>query len=462
MSEPSIHISSILDELTLHDFQVGGHVSGDFVACVLESQPALPGVVIKEQGCLKGMISRRRFLEALSRAYGRELFLRRALTVMQGFIPQDFLVVSRATLVTEAAVQVIQRPIEILNEPLVVEGPPGSFRLLDIHDLLIAQSQIHQLTSRLLQEKTRAEMMHTEKLASLGKLLAGVAHEVRNPVNFIAGNLHHLEAYGRDLQQVIEAYQAEQPESGVGIQALLEQVDLEFVLQDFPRILNSMASGTNRLKDLVNSLRMFSRLDEREWCQMDIHQSIDGTLLILNNRIKTGIQVVKNYGELPAIKGYPSQIDQVFMNLITNAIDALIACDAVGAGVGEKGLEKSCISNTGPVSTCFWKPEITITTQVVSQLPTAVKRASSHRGDWISICIRDNGPGIPADIQQRVFEDFFTTKSADEGTGLGLPITVQIIQERHQGHLVLKSPCLPSDGLPERGTQFEVLLPVVA
>lgn len=463
MSEPCIHISSILEELTLHDSQVDELVLGERVVEIFDQCPSLPGVVIKHQGQLQGMISRQRFLEALSRAYGRELFLRRPLAVMQGFMPRDALVMSGTTLITAAAELAIARPVETLNEPLVVRVSANDYYLLDVHDLLIAQSRIHQLTSELLQQKTRAEMMHTEKLASLGKLLAGLAHEVRNPVNFIAGNLHYLEGYCQDLQWLIQAYQREQPHPSAELQNLLTEVDLDFVLEDFPKVLSSIANGTDRLKGLVNSLRTFARIDDNEWGGVDIHPNIEGTLLILSNRLKSGIRVIKDYGHLPELQGYPSQLGQVFMNILSNAIDALLEQEAKlsSSEITLDGREPDHVG-VSMVSSGRWQPEIHIKTRCLAELPGSERSHPSHSGQWISIRIRDNGPGIPADIQPKIFEDFFTTKPAEEGTGLGLPIAAKIVEERHQGYLKLTSPCIFNQGEGARGgTEFEILLPVM-
>ncbi|HEY9302084.1 MAG TPA: hypothetical protein VIQ31_38095, partial [Phormidium sp.] len=188
----SLHIESTLHDLTLHEFQVEDSCLGQTIYEVFEGKPALPGVILLHQGSLVGMISRHRFWERLSRAYGRELFLRRPITVLGDFTPGTPLVLAETTLITEAARKAVERPTELLNDPVVVEVGPHDYRLLDVHELLITQSSIHQLTSQLLQQKTRTELMHTEKLASLGKLLAGLAHEIRNPVNFIGGNLDYL------------------------------------------------------------------------------------------------------------------------------------------------------------------------------------------------------------------------------------------------------------------------------
>jgi signal transduction histidine kinase len=428
------------------------------------------------EGRFQGIVSRRRFLESISRAYGRELFLRRPISVLHRFITKDVLKLSGDTLVTDAAEQAIARPSDLLYEPIVVECDRGNgcqYCLLDIHDVLQAQSIIHQLTTRLLQEKTRSEMMQTEKMASLGKMMAGVAHEIRNPVNFIWGNLKYIDEYAEDLTTLIRGFEAEVSHPSQQLQQLKEQIDLDFVLEDLPNVLQSMETGTDRLRHLVTSLRTFSRMDEVKRYPTDIHQSLDSTLLILNNRLKEGITVHKQYAQdLPEIPCYSGQIGQVFMNLISNAIDALLEYDAAQRALSAEAATLPAFGSSQPElpnpelpnkGQC-WEPDITITTRRCDRLPPEVHPPAAQTPpknlSWVSICIRDNGPGIPPQIQAQVFDDFFTTKAVGEGTGLGLPITRQIVTEKHGGHLILRSPCLPSTHQQStHGTEFEILLP---
>jgi len=461
-----LHINSRLGDLKLHSFTVEANCLGQSAYQTFEENSVLPGVVLVQGGNFFGMVSRRRFLEAMSRAYGRELFLRRPLSVLYEFVEVEILRLPGETLVTQAAQQAIARPSDLLYEPIVVlqetdEGP--HYCLIDIHDVLQAQSTIHQLTSELLQEKTRAEMMQTEKMASLGKMMAGVAHEIRNPVNFIWGNLKYIGEYAEDLSQLIRAFDAEVETPSPGLHKLKKKIDIEFVLQDLPKVIQSMETGTDRLRNLVASLRTFSRMDEVKRHPTDLHQSLDSTLLILNNRLKEGIIVQKEYGELPLVSCYSGQIGQVFMNIISNAIDALLEYDAQLAQ--KEGLTRHYSQGIALTPNRPWEPRITISTQMCDRLPddllATAADATEHTGGWVSIQIRDNGPGIPPDIQARVFEDFFTTKPVGEGTGLGLSITRQIVIEKHSGHLMLRSPCLfPSTDDPGRGTEFEILLPL--
>lgn len=462
-----LHIHSTLEDLHLHHFVVRPATIGNEIYQALENDPVLPGVVLlSHNGEFRGIVSRRRFLEAISRPYGRELFLRRPIAILHQFTTDHVLKLPGQTPITEAAQRAIARPSEFLYEPLVVECATlreQPFFLVNMHDVLQAQSIVHQLTAQLLQEKTRAERMQTEKMASLGKMMAGVAHEIRNPVNFIWGNLSYLGDYTEDLALLVRAFEQEVAEPSESLVELQQQIDLEFVLDDLPKVIQSMKTGTERLRNLVNSLRTFSRMDEARRDFIDIHKSLDSTLQILNNRLKEGVVIDKQYANnLPDIPCFSGQIGQVFMNLISNAIDALLdyATHQIpsSASIGRSPTELA------KTAASAWEPRITLMTRRCDRLPTDLPQSLSPPPDkspaWISICIRDNGPGIPPEFQEKVFEDFFTTKPVEEGTGLGLPITLQIVQEKHGGYLLLRSPVPAADpDAPTPGTEFEILLP---
>jgi len=278
-------------------------------------------------------------------------------------------------------------------------------------------------------QQTQTQLIQSEKMSSLGQLVAGIAHEINNPVNFIHGNLSHASQYAEDLMQLLQLYHAQIQSRNHEIQDYEEAIDLEFLLDDFPKMLSSMHLGAERIRQIVLSLRNFSRLDEAEMKPVDIHEGMESTLLILQYRLKAkattgrGIQVAKNYGELPLIECYASQLNQVFMNIISNAIDCL-----------EEQAE-----------TLPHEGKITITT-VLEQSPT-------FNIPCAVILIQDNGPGIPEEAMTRLFDPFFTTKPAGKGTGLGLSISYQIVTERHGGSLICTS-------TPGQGTEFRIEIPV--
>ncbi|MBH8563937.1 HAMP domain-containing protein [Nostoc sp. CENA67] len=274
-------------------------------------------------------------------------------------------------------------------------------------------------------QQTQSQLIQTEKMSSLGHLVAGVAHEINNPVNFIHGNLTHVDSYTQDLLLLIDLYQQQYPNSTATIQTAIETIDLEFLKHDFPKLLSSMKVGTGRIQGIVQSLRNFSRLDEAEFKAVDVHEGIESTLLILQNRLKAQqdfaeIAVIKDYGQLPPVECYPGQLNQVFMNLLTNAIDAL----------------KTSAFNQQPPT----NPTICIVTQVLAEKA-------------ISIHISDNGSGMDETVQAKLFDPFFTTKPVGKGTGLGLSISYQIVVSNHGGKLYFHSAL-------GQGTEFVIEIPI--
>lgn len=275
---------------------------------------------------------------------------------------------------------------------------------------------------------TQLQLVQGEKMSALGQLVAGIAHEINNPINFIHGNLSHATEYVQELLAFVELYQQQPPAPIADVQQRAQDIDLEFLQTDLVNLFDSMKIGTDRIRDLVISLRNFSRLDEADCKLADLHHGIDSTIVILQHRLKAKpnspqIQIIRNYGELPDVECYPSQLNQVFMNLLSNAIDAL-------------------------ESSTTHEPTITIRTSVMAKsLP---ERTTS---DWVTISIADNAGGIPESIQIKLFDPFFTTKPIGKGTGLGLSISHQIVTEKHQGEIGVYSTM-------GKGTEFTVKIPV--
>lgn len=278
-------------------------------------------------------------------------------------------------------------------------------------------------------KQAQLQLVQAEKMSSLGQLVAGIAHEINNPMNFIHGNLFHLKSSSENLLEISHFLLNQYPSVPPDIEDKLEDLDYEYIKGDLPDLIRSMQVGSKRIREIVLSLRNFSRLDESNLKPVDIHEGIDSTLLLLQNRIKPRpdypkIEVVKVYGDLPEVECYASQLNQVFMNLLVNAIDAL----------------ESCIANYRSQGIQMCEPMITITTLMSDNQCVLIK-------------IADNGSGIPEEVYRRLFEPFFTTKPAGKGTGLGLSISQQIIQDNHGGRLYCHTQ-------PQKGTEFIVELPL--
>ncbi len=316
---------------------------------------------------------------------------------------------------------------------------------------------LHQL------KQTQIQLVQDEKLATLGQLVAGVAHEINNPINFIHGNISYANQYVTDLLDFLKLYQTQFPQATPEIQNRAKQIEIEFLLEDLPKILSSMQVGTERIREIVQSLRIFSRHDEAEIKEVDIHDGIDSTLLILNSRIKSqsdrpAIEIIKEYGKLPKVECYAGQLNQVLMNILSNAIDALeektelpkVSVQSMGS-MQFSGV-KSQVSTPSSIQT----PNIRIRTEIVSSHSDAKRQGvgqSSRNEDFVAIWIVDNGSGISEEILQRIFDPFFTTKPAGKGTGLGMSISHQIITEKHKGQLR----CISTPG---KGTAFVIEIPI--
>ncbi|MEB3829555.1 CHASE domain-containing protein [Phormidium sp. CCY1219] len=297
-------------------------------------------------------------------------------------------------------------------------------------------------------QKTQAQLVQAEKMSSIGQLVAGVAHEINNPVSFIYGNISHADEYSRDLLELLQLYQQHYPEPVSEIQDQAEAIDLDFIIEDLPKTLSSMQVGADRIQQIVLSLRNFSRMDEAQMKKVDIHEGIESTLTILKHRLKETaghprIKLIKDYGNLPLVECSPGQLNQVFMNLMANAIDALeeVSTKKLGAD---------------------YVPTLTLRTEVVEPGHTFRKSHSISGSNptevtvetqAVVIRIGDNGSGIDRKTIEQIFLPFFTTKPIGKGTGLGLSISYQIIVEKHHGILQCFSK-------PGKGTEFYIELPI--
>lgn len=271
-------------------------------------------------------------------------------------------------------------------------------------------------------QQTQAQLIQSEKMSSLGQMVAGVAHEINNPISFIYGNIPYVTRYTESLIEVLQAYQQACPTPSEDLQALMVEVDLDFAIADLPRVLSSMQAGAERIREIVRSLRSFSGLDEARHKQMDIHRGLESAIAMLNPERQSDIQIVRHYGDLPSIEGYPKLLNQAFLNLLINAIEALNR-------------------HTAPTKT------LTITTE------TFTESTETTQVHWARITIADNGPGIPIEVQPHIFDPFFTTKEIGQGAGLGLAVSYQVIVKQHQGRLT----CCSAE---REGTTLSIEIPI--
>jgi signal transduction histidine kinase len=445
-----LNLDSTLQELALWPLKLDLACPGQAALALFEQNPLLPGIILTTQQQFVGMISRRQFFEHMSRPYSLELFSKRPLASLYEFAQTDHLTLAQTLPIVAAVKLCLERPAEVAYDPIVVTGADGD-QILGVQQLLIAHSHLHVLaTSALQQSETQSReqasslqkvlqelqqsqnhLVQSEKMSALGQLVAGVAHEINNPVTFIAGNLEHLTRYNHDILQVLKLYQHYYPTPIAEIATLCEDIDLDFLQVDLPQILSSMKIGTERIQQIVLSLRNFSRHDESARKTVDIHEGIDSTLVILAHRLKPNgtkqkIHIAKEYGDLPLIDCYAGQLNQVFMNLLSNAIDALEELPQVDALDGDS--------------------------KVINQ-PMVRIRTACLNDTHIMIQVSDNGMGIQEKMKQHLFDPFFTTKPIGKGTGLGLSISYQIVVEKHQGQLRYSS-------VPSQGTEFTVELPI--
>ena len=465
-------LRSTLQELTLYDFLLESECPGNEVAKIFQANPLVPGIIITQQGKFTGMISRRRYFEHMSRPYSLELFSQQPLFILYRFTKTDMLVLDRETSIMTAVRQSLERSPELIHEPIVVQVEPETYKLLDVHQLLLSQLQIHELSTVAMREsqaqlrhqaqqlelallelqRTQTQLIQTEKMSSLGQLVAGVAHEINNPIGFIYSNLHHAKEYTQSLMRMLDLYRQHCPESIAAIEAEAEKIELDYLVEDLPKVLNSMQQGAERVRDIVLSLRNFCRLDEAQMKQVNIHEGLNNTIMLLQSQLKgksgqEAIAIHKEYSDLPLVHCYPGQLNQVFMNILVNAIYALVESnkdekvDKQSQNKSPGDPKQSCTNSQSSLSNSTrLLPAIWIRTELIEKKKVIIK-------------ISDNGPGMTEDVRKRLFDPFFTTKPVGQGTGLGLSISYEIVVNQHAGELKCFSE-------PGKGAEFAIEIPL--
>ncbi|OCQ95041.1 hybrid sensor histidine kinase/response regulator [Oscillatoriales cyanobacterium USR001] len=358
--------------------------------------------------------------------------------ITKPFQPEEILVRVQNHLVLYKLKKGLQEKTEYQDKKLAEQNA----LLQEMNQQLSAANQ--ELSRNLAElEKAQLQVVQAEKMSTLGQLVGGVAHEINNPVSFLMGNIQPAKNYVVSLFSLLDLYAEAFPHPGEKIENEIREIELDFLREDLPMLLDSMNVGVERIKNISTSLRTFSRMDREYKVPFNLHEGIDSTLLILKHRLKSNqsrpeIGIVKNYGDLPEINCFPGQLNQVFMNLLANAIDALEE-----RSLGHTFAEIANLKNRICLDTGLWQ-------YAPSQ---DLESADRSQEQWVFVKISDNGTGMTEEVKQRFFEQGFTTKGVGKGTGLGMAIARQIVEEKHGGKITCHSEL-------GKGTEFTVLLPI--
>lgn len=505
-------LDATLETLPLHRFEGDcTHLIRE-VTPFLEQSPTCPGIVVMDRSQLVGMVSRQQILEWLINP-GTNLF-EQPLAFLIRMTPIEPLVLSVTTPLLEAAQQLLRRPKRQQSEPIIVRIDTSTYRLLDSHSLLRAAWQVRDMEIRLRLERSNIQMIQTEKMSSLGRLVNGVAHEILDPVGFIWGNLCHISDYTQDLLKLIRAYEGELSPLPPELADLREEIELDYLQEDLPKAIASIQSGADRLKTLASSLQTFCYIDEVYPKPADLHHCLDSIVFLLETQLSGEIEVIRDYGYLPPVTCYIGQLNQVFTNILSNAVQGLLR--QIEHAVSEDILQEKGDDNPGA-----FKPCIRITTQVWTQhfdddnSENSSLAGSSHLGldpsiqhvsqsestplnnaltgmnssssgassatvsgqhRWVSIQISDNGPGLSPQQLHQIQDSFAHPQSTRKETSLD--VSHRIVAEKHDGKILVQSP-LPPEALPSTslqtslgqssqklsrplpsGTEFQILLPI--
>ncbi|MGF1460688.1 MAG: sensor histidine kinase [Leptolyngbyaceae cyanobacterium] len=443
---------STLQALPLHQAQLGVDDLCSTAVTLFNQRPELPGLLLCDANQGVGVLSRQRFFEYLLRPKGRELFFDEPLSVIHSYARLQPLVFTQKTLILVAARAALRRPTEFHGEPLLVKTDSGD-RLLNAHDLNQAHWQIRGIEIQVRHERTQAAMLQTHKMAALGRLVDGIAHEIMDPLGFIWGNLSHVDSYCQQLLNLIKTY--ESVEAGMAeaqvLAELKEDIELNYLRQDLPSALQSIKGGAARLKQLASSLQNFCHIDEVYPRPVDLHELIDSIVLLLKSRLNTHITITRQYAALPPVPCFPGQLSQVLMNLLSRCIDELLGL----AARQSVAADFMAMAPATPPEDLPSPPEIVITTR----LRDRSEQSQAQRDRAVVITIADNGPGLsPVALQQ--IRAFFSIRHRLERE-TDLAFSYQLITAKHGGKFSVRSPASCFQSASESsGTEYEIQLPL--
>jgi signal transduction histidine kinase len=441
----ALRVNSTLQELPLYDFQAELTALGTDVTQMFEQHPLLPGVILTDQRQFVGLLSRQRLLEYLLRPHGMELFLREPLHVLFSYARVTPLILAGSTAILVASQLALRRSFDHLGEPIVVQLDTNTYQLLDIRELLLASWQLRGIETQVRYEGLQTQMIRSERMASLGRLVDGVAHEILDPVSFIWGNLSHVSDYTRNLLELVMAYEKQVPQLSSELAKLREDIEIDYIREDLPKTLESIKTGAERLSKLASSLQNFCHIDEIYPKPADLHDCLDNVLLLLKSRLSGEIDIVKHYGNLPPVPCFISQLSQVFMNIFSRAIDNLLS-----EAISEQLTAELHQSSQPDWQNQVPKPQIIVTTEACAIDGTGAR--------WVSLRIADNGGGSSAEMHQQLTELFASNLKPAKETSL--TVSYRIVTAKHGGKFKVKTIHHATTAEPI-GTEFELLLPLV-
>ncbi|MEL7069848.1 MAG: ATP-binding protein [Cyanobacteria bacterium J06581_3] len=461
-NQQSLGIRSSLRNLPLCDFTVTAECTiRDLIEHFLK-QAQLPGVIVSEAERVT-VLSRQRCLNCLLHSAEVHYFVDNPVRVLLSQTKETPLTLSEDVAILAGAQQALKRPLEYQGEPILIQQKKGDYRLLDAHILNVAHWHIRGIETQIRYERLQMQILESEKMAALGRLVDGVAHEILDPVSFIWGNLSYIADYARQQHELLMAYEAACPEGSPEISELKEDIEIDYLRSDLPAAIKSARGGAHRLRQLATSLQNFCHIDAVHPRPTDLNTLIDSTLRLLKSRLTTPIVIEHSYGKLPPVPCFSGQLSQVFMNIFTNTIDSLLSQLQVN---GPQNSQANSQLSTQESHSPNNKPlKITVTTCVCAGQPRTGQHeplSTSEEARWISIIISDNGPGIHPETKAQILESFSTKNRYRKETGLAM--SYQIVTAKHGGKFWMRSFHASEAASPEMvqttGTEFEILLPL--